>query len=303
MKKFFAAVPVIVLAFAALTACSSSSPSNVVITGEFGGTVQFESGYPVNDPGDKVEVVEEGNEPATSEEFIVTRRTVFNGQSGELLVTLAAVLPVEAVSEDPEWLRQVVTTTGVDQRSIIITSIREVYGPGVAEQVGLADSTPIVIVDDVLSEMSGQVKGDVQDLPAGFPNIVLADDGRPTVTIPGGNPPTELLISDRIVGDGATVTAGDDVIVQYQGTNWRTGEIFDESWGRRIPASFNTEAVVAGFKAALVGQKVGSQVVVIIPPAEGYGETGNPQAGIEGTDVLVFVIDILAAVPALPASQ
>jgi FKBP-type peptidyl-prolyl cis-trans isomerase len=92
-------------------------------------------------------------------------------------------------------------------------------------------------------------------------------------------------------------------VVQYQGTNWRTGEIFDQSWGRRIPASFNTEGVVNGFKQALVGQKVGSQVVVMIPPADGYGEAGNPQAGIEGTDVLVFVIDILAAVPALPAAQ
>jgi peptidylprolyl isomerase len=41
----------------------------------------------------------------------------------------------------------------------------------------------------------------------------------------------------------------------------------------------------------------------MIPPADGYGEAGNPQAGIEGTDVLVFVIDILATVPALPAAQ
>jgi peptidylprolyl isomerase len=40
---------------------------------------------------------------------------------------------------------------------------------------------------------------------------------------------------------------------------------------------------------------VGSRVVLVIPPDKGYGTTGNEQAGISGTDTLVFVVDILAA--------
>jgi peptidylprolyl isomerase len=36
-------------------------------------------------------------------------------------------------------------------------------------------------------------------------------------------------------------------------------------------------------------------VVLSIPPELGYGEAGNEQAGIKGTDTLVFVIDVLAA--------
>lgn len=303
MKKFFAAVPVLVLAIATLTACSGSSTSNVEITGDFGGPVVFASGFPVSDPGGKVEVVEKGDDPVTGELAIVSRRTVFNGETGEQLVTQASVLPAETVAEDPEWLREIVSTTGVDQRSVIIVAIADVYGPGVGEQVGLQDSSPIVIVDDVLSGIKNAADGEPKDAPAGFPTVTLAEDGTPTVTKPAGDAPSELLIADIKVGDGATVAAGDDVVVQYQGTNWRTGEIFDQSWGKRIPASFNTEAVVSGFKKALVGQKVGSQVIAIIPPAEGYGEAGNSQAGIEGTDVLVFVIDILATVPTLPAPQ
>jgi peptidylprolyl isomerase len=43
-----------------------------------------------------------------------------------------------------------------------------------------------------------------------------------------------------------------------------------------------------------VGQKVGSQVVAIIPPADGYGTTGSTDGTIKGTDTMVFVIDILA---------
>lgn len=304
MKKLLTAVPVAALVLSLLTACSGgASNDQVEITGDFGGAVLFESGYPVNNPGDSVSVVEKGDAPVSDEPFVVARRTVFNGETGALLVTQAAVLPTETVDEDPEWLRQVVTTTGVDQRSVLVATLAAVYGPGVGEQVGLTDDTPIVMVDDVLSAIQGKSNGAPQELPAGFPTVTLAEDGKPSVTLPDTAPPSTLEIGVSMLGDGATVADGDDVVVQYQGTNWRTGEVFDESWGRRIPATFNTEGVVQGFKKAVVGQPVGSQVVVIIPPGEGYGEQGNPQADIQGSDVLVFVIDILATVSPNPAPQ
>jgi peptidylprolyl isomerase len=121
---------------------------------------------------------------------------------------------------------------------------------------------------------------------------VLDADGRPTVTIPDAAPPVELQIALLKKGDGAVVAAGDDVVVHYVGVNWNTKVIFDESWARGTPATFNTNGVIAGFTAALVGQAVGSQVIVIIPPDQGYGAAGSPP-DIGGTDTLVFVIDIL----------
>ncbi|MGN6503185.1 MAG: FKBP-type peptidyl-prolyl cis-trans isomerase, partial [Pseudolysinimonas sp.] len=48
-----------------------------------------------------------------------------------------------------------------------------------------------------------------------------------------------------------------------------------------------------------VGQTVGSRVVVIIPPDQGYGpQGGNASAGIAADDTLVFVVDILATASA-----
>ena len=76
--------------------------------------------------------------------------------------------------------------------------------------------------------------------------------------------------------------------------HWRNGSVFDQSWGKTGPASFATTGVVKGFSKALVGHRVGSQVVAIIPPADGYGKTGTANGAIKGTDTLVFVIDILA---------
>ncbi len=55
-----------------------------------------------------------------------------------------------------------------------------------------------------------------------------------------------------------------------------------------------TSQVVTGFGKALVGQPVGSKLIVIIPPADGYGSSGNSSIGVSGTDDMVFVIDIIS---------
>jgi peptidylprolyl isomerase len=54
--------------------------------------------------------------------------------------------------------------------------------------------------------------------------------------------------------------------------------------------------VIAGWDKGLVGQTVGSQILLVVPPDEGYGSAGRKEAGIRGTDTLVFVVDILDAV-------
>jgi peptidylprolyl isomerase len=78
---------------------------------------------------------------------------------------------------------------------------------------------------------------------------------------------------------------------------WGTGKQFESSWDRKVPieAPIGTGQVLPGWDTGLVGQTVGSQVLLVLPPDQGYGTSGNSQAGITGTDTLVFVIDILDA--------
>jgi peptidylprolyl isomerase len=96
------------------------------------------------------------------------------------------------------------------------------------------------------------------------------------------------------------VTKGEDVVAQYTGVIWRTGAVFDSSWSRSLPYSFKIGAtpsqVITGWDKGLVGQTVGSRVLLSIPPADAYGSAGQSQAGIKGTDTLVFVVDIVGAV-------
>ena len=50
---------------------------------------------------------------------------------------------------------------------------------------------------------------------------------KPVITVPQGEPPTELLIEDLVEGDGQEATAGMQVSVDYMGINWSNGREFD----------------------------------------------------------------------------
>jgi peptidylprolyl isomerase len=112
-----------------------------------------------------------------------------------------------------------------------------------------------------------------------------------------------LVAQPLLVGTGAKVAEGQQIVAQYTGVIWRNNTEFDSSWkpdrgpfAARI-AETNQQTgepgVIKGWVDGLVGQRVGSRVLLVIPPKLGYGKTGNAQAGIQGTDTLVFVVDIL----------
>ena len=206
------------------------------------------------------------------------------------------VFPVDASQVLPGFAQSVVCAKVGDRIASVIPSA-DAFGTAGSEQIGVAGGDSIVFVADVIGLSPTKATGTSKALPSGFPKVSLAADGKPTVKIPATDPPKALKIAASKVGSGTTVKNGDTVTVQYQGVLWRTGEVFDQSWGRS-PTSFATTDVVKGFGKALVGQKVGSQVVAIIPPSEGYGATGSTDGTIKATDTMVFVIDILATAKA-----
>ena len=95
-------------------------------------------------------------------------------------------------------------------------------------------------------------------------------------------------------GDGPVVAPTATVSVCYMGVNGRDGKVFDSSYQRGVPADFPLNGVVPGFQKAITGQKVGSTVGVAMASADGYPD-GQPQAGIQQGDTLVFAIKILSA--------
>ena len=195
--------------------------------------------------------------------------------------------------------------TGLDgvtigSRVLVAVAPEDGYGPqgGVPDANIEEDDTLLFIIDvtaaaDVLARATGTPVAP----PGGLPGITLAENGQPTITVPQTPAPTELVVQPLITGAGPVVEAGQQITVHYTGVKWPGGEQFDSSWDRGSPATFpiGTGGVIPGWDAGLVGQPVGSQVLLVVPPAQGYGEQGNPQGGISGTDTLVFVADILDA--------
>jgi peptidylprolyl isomerase len=120
------------------------------------------------------------------------------------------------------------------------------------------------------------------------------DSIKPAVTIPDSDPPSELVIEDITVGDGAEATAGCRPVMHYVGVAWSNGREFDNSWDRRDPFTFRLGAgeVIGGWDAGVAGMRVGGRRRLTIPPHLGYGSRGAGGV-IKGNETLVFVVDLL----------
>ena len=127
----------------------------------------------------------------------------------------------------------------------------------------------------------------------------LAVRGSMTTTAPSvevGAPfsVTQTQVKTLTAGDGPVVAPTATVSVCYMGVNGRDGSVFDSSYQRGAPVEFALDQVVPGFQKAIAGQTVGSTVAVAMVSADGYPE-GQPAAGIEPGDSLIFAIKILDA--------
>ena len=289
----------------ACDATPSGSVSDAIkVSGDFGTKPDVTIDFPTDAPETQRSVVIKGDgQTAVAGDTVNVEFTLFNGATGkELTATEYGETPTTAFPVDEsQFLVGIVKTmecSQVGSRVVGVIPPDDSFAGAGSADLGVGENDDIVFVVDIVSidppVEPALPKADGEDQPAteGFPTVVLADDGTPTITIPATDPPADLKIAQLKIGTGAEVQAGDDVVVHYVGVNWNTGVTFDSSWARGEPATFNTNAVIAGFTAALVGQTVGSQVIVIIPPDQGYGAAGSPP-DIGGTDTLVFVVDIL----------
>ena len=116
---------------------------------------------------------------------------------------------------------------------------------------------------------------------------------KPEIDFPEGPPPTELIVTDLVVGDGAEATPGATVDVHYVGVEYETGEEFDSSWNRGESISFPLRGLIQGWQDGIPGMRVGGRRQLVIPPEQAYGPAGSGHR-LSGK-TLVFVIDLLGA--------
>lgn len=120
------------------------------------------------------------------------------------------------------------------------------------------------------------------------------DKAAPLITVTQPFSVSQTQVRTLHDGDGPVVAPTATVTVCYLGVDGRDGKVFDSAYERGTPAQFSLDGVVPGFQKAIAGQKVGSTVGVAMASADGYPE-GEPRAGIQKGDSLVFAIKILSA--------
>jgi FKBP-type peptidyl-prolyl cis-trans isomerase len=187
-------------------------------------------------------------------------------------------------------------------RVLAVIPPKEGFGTAGNSQVGIKGTDTLVFVVDLIKNFASNASATgtpVSSGGSGLPTVTAAAGAAPTIKMPAGKPPAKLVTKTLVQGTGPVVSKGQTVVVQYVGAIWATGKVFDASWNRGQPFGFVIDAspsrVIPGWDQGLTGQRVGSRVMLVIPPAEGYGKAGNAQAGIKGSDTLVFVVDILGA--------
>jgi len=283
-------------ASAAADLCSSAAPSGAVsdgitVTGDFGTvpTVDFTKPIDTTDLTLQRTVQTKGTGAAIAAgDFVSYAATILDGATGSVLsqagYTPGEILP-EQISADNGG--QIFGCATVGSRLTLATA------------TGNETTPSVVYVIDVLGITPTAAWGEEQAPVAGMPTVSLGDGGAPAITIPEGQtPPTETQVATLKKGDGPVVQPGNQVLLQYTGVRWSNGETFDSTWDKGgVPTSFATNKVVAGFQKALEGQTVGSQVLVTMTPADGYGEGDINTTDLKG-ETLVFVIDILGTAPA-----
>ena len=266
------------------TTPSGDAVDAVSVTGAFGTTpvLDYPSDLAAPDETQRAIVIDGGVDVAPGTNVQI-EYTIVNATTGEELETTGfgagTPLPVRGALEVMGDFAKVIGCVGPGSRVVGVL-------PPAAS--GAEDDDVVIFVADVVADLS-PVEW-TTDVP-----VIGGTDDAPTVTLPATAPKADLELVVLTEGDGEVVGVTDSVTVNYLGTAWETGEIFDESYSSS-PATFSVTGVVDGFSAALIGQKVGSRVLVTMPPALGYGEAGTSDHALAGL-TLVFLIDIEGTTP------
>ncbi len=312
MRKLPASLAVLALASVGLVGCSVPTSADcprpqvvdpgvmdlITVEGDPDSAPQVDVYLPLSTTETAYQDIVTGNGGAItdSSQLVALDITIVSGETGDTLVGTAYDGSLDSVFSVARWEETIPALNEALACATEGSRIAIALAPGdineqAAVSLGLAESESAVAVVDLRKVYLPAANGSlVFNSGHGMPSVVRAPDGRPGVIVPDSAAPTEVVVQTLKKGDGAVVDGSYPVRVHYTGLTWDEREVFDTSWDGD-PASLSLDAVVPGFAEALDGATVGSQILVVIPPDQGYGDVD--QGAIPGGSTLVFVIDVL----------
>jgi peptidylprolyl isomerase len=157
-------------------------------------------------------------------------------------------------------------------------------------QAGIEVGDTLIFVVDLVDVQLAGPEGTTVQPKTGLPTVT-DKGGKPEITIPESAPPAALEVQPLIKGKGKKVGPNDTITFNYVWVRWSDGKVLEETYGGK-PASTELSGLLPGMAKGLKGQTVGSRVLLVIPPADGYPE-GNATPSIKPGETLVIVVDLL----------
>ncbi len=200
----------------------------------------------------------------------------------------------------PAWDEGLVDVP-VGSRVLLEVAPDKGYGADGLPESDITATDTLVYVVDILGRHGPQdgSTGPAVPTPPDLPIVGDADDGTPLVSIdPMAPPPPTLRTAVVLEGAGPAVRAGEVLVLQFSAATWRSARTFTSTWQAGSPEAVRLgqgTALAPGAEKALVGIRTGSRVLVTVPPAQGYGDKGLPEAEVRPGDTLVYLIDVLGA--------
>ncbi len=319
MRRFLALIAIPLLACVVLAGCGSSKPTasasssssspgantSVTATGSFGQSPKVT--IPKAKAGSKLTVrtlIQGTGATYTKSDALAANFVLYfwSGTSSSQKASTFGATPTLIPSATLPGLETALVGEKIGSRVLAVIPPALGYGASGNSQLGVPAATTLVFVIDLLKaygNTEGVTGKQVSNGGGALPTVSVKAGSAPTLTFPSSSPPSGLVTTTLVKGSGPKITKGEFVIAQYVGYIWRTKKVFGSSWTSGSPFGFvigaSPEQVIPGWDKGLIGQTVGSRVMLSIPQADGYGSAGQSQAGIKGTDTLVFVVDLVDA--------
>ena len=204
-------------------------------------------------------------------------------------------IPFDAQLQEP--FKQLLDGATYGSRQALVASAGDVFGDaGPDPSLGVGADDTVVVIADLVEKQPESVQPSsdkVEDAPADSQPRVVEEGGVPTgLDFSGLDEPDPTTPVQRVVlekGDGRAVKPSDTITINYLGATFDADEPFDESFSGD-PLTSPLSGLIQGWSIGLDGVKVGSRVLLQIPPGFGYGAQGS--GAIPPNATLWFVIDV-----------
>jgi hypothetical protein len=301
VRKTSAVLATLSLAAIALTGCSASAPTfagasascdrtshadgienAVTVTGDLGAEPDVTVYAPLkNETSAYADLITgDGAAVVTPQQVLGVTISIYDGTTGEFITNAGGLSTIEGWASQSPGLGEVLQCV-TDGSRVVASLTAEDLGEASLSSLRLSADDRAVFVIDVTDVYLSKAEGTLQFNDArGVPTVVRAPDGTPGVIIPDADAPTSQVVQTLIKGDGEPLEATQTPIVNLTVVGWDKS-VISTTWGTTPSVDLATTAPAVA--EALIGQPVGSQLLVVTP-------------GADGADAVTYVVDILGAV-------